>query len=911
MRRRASALADLRDARVVAPHEVALRIAEALYGDETGAPVGGRTFDLAGFQDDAVRRARHVLRTRGGVLIADSVGLGKTYIALALIEEELGRGGRVLVATPAALRSLWRAPLRKLAHAHRIGCVTGLGGGLGGDLGAGELAGCDAAVPRPARAGAALGWVSHTRLSRGLGTAAVEGAAAAGSAHECDGGPTLVVVDEAHAFRNRHTRRYRELARICFGAQVVLLTATPVNNTLLDLYSQVRLFAGDTDFRDLGVGDLRALFREAAPRFDASPAPPALLSVLRAIMIRRTRLLLRESGSTAGPMRFPQRAPPRVLHYDLEASFPGIYAELADCLDALTFAPFRITAYATRRANRCASGAAELMRIMMLKRLESSVAALASSLDAQIAFFESFIDHSRSGRLLRPADHRMSRASSDASAVQLVLGGVTLDPLPRAVDVRALVVDAAEDLRRMRAIRARLMPAATAHDVKLARLRALLEGELAGEHVLVFTEFRETARHIWVALRDAGGTALIHGGGAFLGRSRCGRREVVERFAPKANRAARPPAHEAVRILIATDVLSEGMNLQDARHVVSYDLPWNPVRLIQRIGRIDRLGSHHERIFAHTFVPQRGLERLLGLLERIRVKLATIHGGVGLEAGLPHELAASAFLDRLRHGDPSLLDEIERHDAAPFEAEERLRLAYLQRRSPDLVATGQRSSVLASCPPADTGNPDRARQDDGACPTSSILLALRTTGVVRLALCLESGMTLMDPPAAFETLTRLLVERPRAASHAGSNPKPKAPDRSAVARALMAVTRSLDHLSGSDGSLPSLPRHGRSPAYAVSRQLLDTLARVPGGPDAKLCARAERLLAALGRGGPAGLDHALAARHSANRAPKSAAELCDALEVVLAAHDDEHYPGTRGGSPRAATTALIGAIEFQ
>lgn len=901
----------MRAAHVLSPREAALRIADALFAGETGPPADPRTFDLASFQEDAVRRARKILRLRGGVLIADSVGLGKTYIALGLIEEELDRGGRVLVATPAALRRMWRAPLRRLAQAHHVTAAAGLGGAVDG--GAGTPTDDRTGLRTPART--ALTLISHARLSRGFDLDFI---------YATPVGPTFVVVDEAHAFRNPRTRRYRELARVSSSARVALLTATPVNNTLLDLYALIRLFASDTQFRDLGVQDLRALFHRAALRPDAPPAP-ALLGVLRAIMIRRARPLLREShgaipqraadgrettptaglrgraGRSARPVvqpvrppsrpgvRFPERAPPRVLRYDLEAKAPNLLDDAAACLDALTFAPLRVHAYGHRDASAGrASGVAELIRMLMLKRLESSVAALASSLAAQIAFVESFIEHLRSGRLLRPTDHRASRGTSDDAAVQLLLGGIALDPLPRTVDAHALEADAAEDLEHLRALQLRLPRHPVSCDAKLVRLRELIDGELAGERVLVFTEFRETARYLWAALRDRGGIALIHGGGAFLGRARCGRREAVERFAPLSNGAVTPPPREAVRVLIATDVLSEGMNLQDARHVVSYDLPWNPVRLIQRIGRIDRLGSTHDVVYSYAFIPQRGLDRLIGLLERIRIKLAAIHTGVGTEPCLPRELAPPAFLDRLARGDPRLLDEIERHDAAPFEAEERLRSAYLRVWPRTAVAGIRRSDArMAAAPPviavsASTSDPGGTRTQT----RPSVLLAVRCRAhdVVRLGLRTPSGEILVDPPSAFDTLTTLIEGVPED-PHAGAAETGRLePDRRAIAHALRELARWVENRAHSFANAADTPRHRRkSPAHSLSRRLLEALAQVPGGPDAQLCARAEKLLVRLGRGGRAGLDHALASLSASAAAPEDAVDLCNALETLFSA----------------------------
>src|SRR5690606_37435578 len=139
-----------------------------------------------------------------------------------------------------------------------------------------------------------------------------------------------------------------------------------------------------------------------------------------------------------------------------------------------------------------------------------------------------------------------------------------------------------------------------------------------------------------------------------LGRLRSGRRAIIERFAPLANGVRPPRPAEDVRVLIATDVLAEGMNLQDASMVVSYDLPWNPVRLSQRFGRIDRLGSPHSSIRTVVFAPDRGVDDMLGLMKRLRRKLRHIRV-VGGDA--PWSLARTRITARL-------LDDIESIDVA-------------------------------------------------------------------------------------------------------------------------------------------------------------------------------------------------------------------------------------------------------
>ncbi|MGH7555788.1 MAG: helicase-related protein, partial [Longimicrobiales bacterium] len=632
----------------------------------------------------------------------------------------------------------------------------------------------------------------------------------------------------------------------------------------------------------------------------ALPAP--VLALLRAVLIRRTRPLVSDMldrGVGQSVLRFPQRAPPAAVRYDLTATYPGVYEEAADLLESLTFAPFRTGSYTRRVTNAVsstratASGGAELLRILLLKRLESSVSALTASLTAQIRFLESFLDHLRTGRLLTPADHRSFRGSTETDAVQLFLGDVVLAEVPRPLDVRALELDACADLERLRAFRRRLGGSAD-RDPKVNRLFELLDGPLARERVLLFTEFRETATYLWTALRDRGGVGLIHGGGAYLGRSACRRREVIERFAPAANSAPPPPPREAVRILVATDVLAEGMNLQDARHVISYDLPWNPVRLVQRIGRIDRLGSPHDVIFTHAFLPDHGLERLLRLLERVRAKLHAIQAGVGIEPNLVENVTAETstdsrvFLGRLSVGDATLLDEIERRDSAAFEIEERLRIAWLRHGEAHVpeVSTDAVPFAVMSLPHA---------SDQDEC----MLLAIRDGEWVEFVRFNPHDAAIeVDPPCAFALLLDVLHTRQSECPATDSHRELLDCVFAHVRRVLSERTKFMR---------PNHSNRGRS--ATISRHLLAALAREPGGPDPELCARVESMLSRIGTGGPAGLEYDLAELIARDRTHDriSAARLCSAIESLL----DPRAGGLPQRPPQPGDVELLAAIALR
>ena len=983
--------------------EVALRILDARFGEgkregvrkadrdgECGREQPGqhedRVFELADFQEAAVRRASRILDSRRGVVIADSVGLGKTYVALALVEEALRNRLRVAVFTPAALRREWTRALKRLRA--RLGVADAYGlpepfdpailqrpwptgttqtNGRRAPIDGWRARVDEGRAPTDGRPTQIvdhrpfLAWVSHERLSRGT------------YPHARIAGLDLVVVDEAHAFRSPRTRRYRALAELCRGARVVLLTATPVNNSVWDLYFQLRLFAGDGDFRDVGVPDLREAIRAAADA--GTSTPPSLLPVLHEVVIRRTRPFLRQhyggirTPRTTSPVRFPRRAAPVPILYSLDGVPPGIDA-IVETIETLTFAAFRPERYTGGDGSaaegkggddnagggyRATGGVADLMRAGMLKRLESSLAAFRASLRRQLRYLDAFLSALDRGRLLRPRDHRaLYTAAGDGDFAQLVLEEVALVPLPPRLDVARLRRDIAADRGRLADLLARAGP----DDPKLDRLIRLLNHELRGEKVLLFTEYRDTARYLWRALVHRGGVALIDGVGAFLGTGRAGRRAVIERFAPRANHVRPPPARERVDLLIATDVLAEGLNLQDAAHVVSYDLPWNPVRLIQRIGRIDRLGSPHEAVHPYHFLPDRGLDRALRLLDRLRTKLTAIGRTVGADGAVLGGRAEGhhgALIDRLAAGDPDALDAIERADGAALEVMEALRVAWEKateragarrdwserdrnwpgdgshretggwRAWPKDGHTGRRDSqpeltrATAACIAVEPGRPRRVLVAY-RIGTRAGWWVVEVDGRVRLSL-------VRDPDAAAAEILLAALGADAAgtdaftyqASPEGSTPPPNrrdptpaapshnlqtlALDHRLIARALAAVRPKVAERVAIQGAYPRLG--ATSPGADAARRILATLAAIPGGPEPALCARADAILAALTRPLDAGaetmLRRALAAIPPTGDAIRIAEDLIGALEAAIDRSDTVMVPV--GAAPPGAAAA--------
>ena len=611
-------------------------------------------------QVDAARRCDAVLRRFGGVLLADGVGLGKTYVALGLATLERIRGGDAVAIVPAALRSEWTRASRE----------TG--------------------VP--------LALYTHTRLARGAPALAKR--------------VSLLLVDEAHAFRNPATRRYGTLADLAAGRRVALLTATPFNNSPADLAALIQLFAARDRFREFGVSDLPHALAES----DHAGAALALAAIS---VCRSRRLVL---GRFPGlRTSLPERRLLPSVEYDLDGVYGG-------ALDAMLAA----LAQVAETAPDLDRGAA-LLHLALLRRLESSRAALVRSLRRHRDFLAEWAAAAAAGRRLTRRDFhtlfpRTEGDDTQLSLLPLLLGAPGAEP-PAGVAERRAALDRALGIAEA---------AAPSGDPKLEALEALLAGDLAGRRTIVFTEYRDTALHVAAGLRRRFRVLAVTGSAAWAGRDRLSRREALDAFAP-VSRGARPAPLLEAEVLVATDVASEGMNLQDASAVVNYDLPWNPVRVMQRIGRIDRLGALDREVALAHLVPAGGFRQLTGVLGALRAKLGAGPRTLGIE---PDPLAALWWVGRARPSMAALEAESWRR-VEPFEAADRWRMV----AGPTRAGRPRRPLISAGLA-ADQGE-----------PAAGLLLALEWPGGARIPLpfvVTPSGAVRADALALGDLATRAL-----------------------------------------------------------------------------------------------------------------------------------------------------------
>ena len=652
------------------PYHVYLKALYELYHTEIGGRelVPQRTEELANFQLDAVRRGLAMIDAHGGCYVGDVVGLGKTFVGAELLRQlrvSYPHDGPPLILCPAGLKPMWEVFNERFA--------------LGAEVMSHSMI---AAPPDPEFDEETGRYVDSETPERGIDLVR----------QFPNRGPVLV--DEAHNFRNvnqrsRGLRNYLEHG----DHKVVLMSATPQNLGPMDIYRQITLFLDDTDHGlNLEPVSLEAYFG-AAQRWmeyrvdyenyladyqswqgrrskSAPPLPPSQPTVPRAeieqalapVFIRRRRKDIRDLyGDTAvvsgQPVRFPEPQLDNVA-YRLDKVYDkaGSYEDLMEELRKHRAARYRATEYLTDEAKgkpeyrdlfRAQDRIAKLMAVLLLKRLESSIEAFRSTLNSLIQSNRNFREALDSGfvPIGRTATRLLSGQSFDADDLMEVLrqeeqrrqeqGGQRAKLVHSIKDFNIDDWTAAldQDYKCLSGILSRVEGIGPEDDDKLRALRLFLaRDDVQAGKVLIFSEAETTIEYLHRELNLNGERTEI---ARLTGSNRHEAESIVKRFAPTWNLSAKESRRgPEIRVLLATDIVSEGQNLQDCARVLNYDLHWNPVRLIQRFGRVDRIGTEHEVIQLHNMWPDTAVDAGLSLTERLNRRIQTFHDLIGLDSRL-------------------------------------------------------------------------------------------------------------------------------------------------------------------------------------------------------------------------------------------------------------------------------------
>jgi superfamily II DNA or RNA helicase len=482
--------------------------------------------------------------------------------------------------------------------------------------------------------------------------------------------------------------------------KVILLSATPINNDIYDLGNQLKLFTQNQAdyFREAGIGDLPAYLRRARSQAkrQGTSAGVLLFNLLEEIMVRNTRPYIRLAYPNATINGKQVAFPDRRLHtvtYDLGATYGTVYADIVESIEKLSLAPYKLEAYRKKEAIRDKQehefeqgreiALVGIFKTRFLKRLESSIAAFRESVRRGLTFEETYLDYLLGGTVVSSRDFQkairfLARDDEDEPAAGSLADEIDsvaeakqyIAELPKVdlnqYDLRKLRNEVESDVALLKDLYQRTAELAD-RDEKLESLKALLAGELKGRKVLIFSTYKDTARYVERRLiapecadwRKKAGAPHIRR--LDSGNHPDERTAVLGLFAPVANKQDVAEAGQ-IDILISTDVLSEGQNLQDCGVIVNYDLTWNPIRLVQRNGRIDRLGSPHSHIDIYNMFPEDELEQLLHLVQRLTERISQIDDLGLLDASVLGEIVHPRtfnVLRRLRDGDTAILDDEE------------------------------------------------------------------------------------------------------------------------------------------------------------------------------------------------------------------------------------------------------------
>ena len=581
----------------ITPYEIYLKTIYEFFKEEINADkeysienLFPENFIRLQYQIDAVIQAKKILEGYGGVFISDVVGLGKTYIC-ALLAKLLDKGRKLVICPPVLVRQ-WQDVLVRFNIAAKV---------------------------------ESLGKLDKI-IENGVEQF------------------QYIFVDESHRFRRETTESFSKLHKICYGKKVVLISATPINNYSTDIESQISLFQSKHNSTIAGVRDLEKFFGKLEKRakiFEkgsteylnqlSKNSREIRDKILRYIMIRRTRNEISKYYSDdlqKNNVTFPKLGTPEPVTYDFDDDIDKTFSETVEIIKKFKYARYMPLKYLPpskkyakmQTAQRNLGG---FMKSILVKRLESSFFAFKNTLRRFEKSYQKFIEMFSNGNVY---------ISKQVDVYELLNNGDEDELFKLVEEDKALhfkssdfseqfIIDLQRDLSNLKHLR-EIWESVTI-DPKLDRLKKELQSneKLQGNKKILFTESKETAEYLYRELQKIFGDRII----VFSGDSSEGlKRKIEKSFDP----TIRNPENK-FDLLITTDVLSEGVNLHRANSLINYDLPWNPTRIMQRVGRINRVGTKHAEIFVFNFFPTSATKKHLSLEDRILEKLQMFHETLG------------------------------------------------------------------------------------------------------------------------------------------------------------------------------------------------------------------------------------------------------------------------------------------
>ena len=545
------------------------------------------------YQLHAVTRAEKILSTYNGVFISDVVGLGKTYIG-AMLAKRLR--GRKLIICPPVLKENWERVLWEFDVSAKVESLGKLDSILKMDADSYDY----------------------------------------------------VFIDEAHRFRNDDNDTYAKLHEICNGKKVVLISATPQNNYISDIANQIYLFQNRKNSNIIpNQKDLEGFFKKLEKKLKKyDKGTPEYLEVskevsteirekvLNHIMVRRTRkeiIKYYDKDLKSQGLTFPTLNTPEKIVYEFDNQIEVVFNKTLDTIKVLSYSRYKTLTYLNEVPPKYKSlltgqqNMGGFMKGILLKRLESSFYAFNKTLDRFIESYENFISMYKSGVVYVSKKYNVYELMNNGEEEKLDFIVDKEDAFKfKSEEFNSTFIEDLEfDLSNLKRIRRMWDP--IENDPKLDKFIDDLKNNklLKKSKILIFTESKETAEYLKknIDMHFKNQTILFTGG------SKNKDRDIIqENFNPDVSKTNQK---NDFRILVTTDILAEGISLHRANVIVNYDLPWNPTRIMQRVGRINRVGTKHDNIYVFNFFPSAQVGEHMSLEENITSKIQAFHDTLG------------------------------------------------------------------------------------------------------------------------------------------------------------------------------------------------------------------------------------------------------------------------------------------
>ncbi len=559
------------------------------------------------YQTQAVIWAKRILKQYGGVFLSDVVGLGKTYMG-ARLAQQLRPEGKILVIAPPALldknnKGGWK---RVLADFGVQAEFCGIG---------------------------SIEKIITNRDAMRYKT---------------------IIVDESHRFRNQNGEWYADLHQICSGKNVILLSATPYNNSSIDILAQLALFQETRNSTIPGLPDLDGFFKDledSIKNYTRRTEPQKYINavknaskqirekILSHVMVRRTRAEIQkffEQDVQNAGLSFPKSHNPTPIYYKLNDAENTLFNATIQDLKQLKYARYTPKLYLINPDKRSAFGQENLKSIikcLIVKRMESSISAFISMAHNMKKSSDLFLQGLNQGKVYYTKNWQdlgdiLESENEEKQQYLLDTGKLAIDDTELYYDT--LKKDVESDIAILEHLLIQWQDLLSKRDVKKDTLITLLEQDsLLQDKVILFTESVVTAKYLEQKLQNIGRNALI----AFGGGGKGSRGKIIDNFSPIKEKSKQTKSND-YDILIATDAYAEGINLHSTNVIINYDIPWNSTRMMQRAGRINRLGTAFTDVYIYNFFPSEEVDKEIALQSQAIGKIEGFFELLGEDSGV-------------------------------------------------------------------------------------------------------------------------------------------------------------------------------------------------------------------------------------------------------------------------------------